>query len=116
MAETLIDITRRRGDTYPFWLYVTDSAGDAVNITGYTFKMTANTEEEPADDTSQVFQLTGTITDAAGGEVRFDPTEADMDHTGTLYVDVEMVDGDSDITTLAFGTLEMLQDITKPAP
>jgi hypothetical protein len=105
-------ITRQRGDSYPMDFTVT--ANDVpLDITGCTFTMSANPEKEPADDSENIFALTGVILEAVDGTVRFTPTEADTDHVGKFYYDVQMVDATGAKRTVQKSTLTLKQDITK---
>ena len=61
---------RATGDTCPIDLRLTDVAGAAVDITGYTFSLGVNLLENPGA-AANVFTVTGTITDATAGRFRF---------------------------------------------
>lgn len=88
--------------------------GAAVNITGCTFKLTVNSEKDPTDITTQLFTVTGTITNATGGEVEFAPSSLQADQApGRYYYDVQMTDGTGAIRTAAKGVYRFIQDITK---
>lgn len=113
-APTRINITRVRGDTYPFTFTIKDSGGAAVNITGCSFVLTVASLENPPDATTNVLQLAGTLADAAGGVVRFHPSALDADKPpGTYYFDVQMTDSVADVRTVVKGRYLVLQDITK---
>ena len=109
----MTDIERKRGDTYPVELTVTDSAGTAIDITSYTFLLTVDPEKAPTADTNNLFQLTGVITDATGGVVTFTPTASNTDAVGTYYYDIQMTDSGGLISTLDSGKFKLVQDITK---
>lgn len=109
----MTEITRYRGDSYADQFTIKDSAGVAVNIAGYTFTMTLNTEKSPIDNSNEVYQLSGTITDAPAGKVEFAPTPVQADIVGTFFYDVQMVDGGGGIRTLAKDKYKYTQDITK---
>lgn len=106
------DIVRTRGDTYRIRRTVKVS-GVAVNITGWTFKLTVNAEVNPADDTNQIAQIDGTLFDAVNGIVDFVPLSTDVETAGHYYFDIEATDTDSQISTLDKGSFILLQDITK---
>lgn len=111
---SLADITRRRGDTYPHRFTLIDSNGAAVNIAGYSFRMTVNTVKKPVDISTQLFTLTGVITAAAAGEYEFRPSSTNTDQTpGTYWYDVEVTDGSGYITTLGVAKYVITQDISK---
>lgn len=106
-------ITRYRGDTAPDQFTV-QRDGVAVDITGCTFKLTVNSEQNPVDITNQLFQLTGTITNAALGQVEFSPTALQADQLpGRYFYDVQMTDTGGGIRTATKGSYRFKEDITK---
>jgi hypothetical protein len=113
-TPTELNLTRNRGDTYPHLITVKDSAGVAVNIAGFAFKLTVDPSPDPADALENLFQITGVIEDAPNGQVSFTPTgvEADQD-PDTYFYDIEMTDAGSAIRTIAKGSYTISQDITK---
>jgi len=110
---TELDISRIRGDTFSFAVLIEDSDGDPINITGATFLLTVDPAADPADDTNNLFQLTGTIIDGPNGKVQFtlSSLEADQD-PDTYYYDLQMTSG-SAIRTIMKGQWIVIQDITK---
>jgi hypothetical protein len=110
----MTDITRKRGDTYADEFTLTrKSSGLALNITGYSFVLTVDPSAAPADDTNNLYALTGTILDAAAGRVEFAPTAMQADQLGKFYYDVQMTDGAGRKRTIASGKYTYTQDITK---
>ncbi len=107
------NIFRRRGDTTPVMLSVKDYLGEAVDITGATFKLTVNSEEFPSGTTNQKFQAVGSIVSAPDGTVTFPIGTADSASAGEFYYDVQMTDATSKIETIAAGRFILTQDITK---
>lgn len=114
MATKNLSIERFRGDTYGNIFKITDSNGDPIDITGYTFKLTVNSQKDPTDTLTQLFQLTGTLVSPSLGTVKFAPngTQANQD-PGTYFFDIQMTDGTGAIQTVALGKYVFLQDITK---
>lgn len=118
MAEKIGDIIeRKRGDTAPDVLLVTDSenGGAALDITGYQYTLTVNTVKDPQVGLgSELVQVVGSITDAAGGRVEFPwlPGDADQD-PGTYWYDVEQVDAGGRVKTIAKNQYVIWQDISK---
>lgn len=107
-------ITRKRGDTYAETITVTDSAGTAIDITGYTFKLTVDPSKTPADATANLFFIVGTILVAVDGTVEFAPSPIQADQTpGTYYYDVQLIDAAGRIRTIALDKWVVTQDITK---
>ncbi len=102
-----------RGDSDAKGFIVQDSAGVAVNITGFSFRLTVNTDKNPAPGT-ELFTVTGVITDATAGKVAFAPTTTDTDQDPSKYFyDVEQTDGSGAISTIIKGVAEIIQDISK---
>jgi hypothetical protein len=112
---TKVNLERKRGDSYADEITVSStSTGAVVDITGYSFLMTVDPSASPADDTNNLFQLTGTITVAASGKVEFAPTAEQTDLTpATYYHDIQMTDVSGRKRTIAAGKYVITQDITK---
>ena len=109
-----INITRVRGDTFPFSFAIKDSDGNAIDITGYSFILTVDPSDEPPDASNNLFALTGTVTDGPGGIVQFALTAMQADQTpATYYYDVQMTDTSGNIRTIIKGEWAVQQDITK---
>lgn len=108
-------ITRKRGDTYPDRINVTDSNGNPVDITGWTFTLTLNRVKAPVDITSQVVQIAGTIiAPATNGVVEFAWSDLNADQSpATYYYDIQIIDGASKRRTPILSTYTFEQDITK---
>lgn len=106
--------TRTRGDTLADRFTVTDVDGNPVDITSWTFQLTLSTEKNPVDDTNQVVQIDGVITNAAAGEVEFpwDTTKANRT-PGNYYYDIQYVTDSAAIFTVEKGTYKFTQDINK---
>lgn len=115
MAQvTVQDVYRTRGDTYSLTITLKDSDGDPIDITGGSFTLTVDTLENPEDATTLDFSSSGTITNAAGGEVRFDFTAGNADQTpGVYYYDIQYVDAAAAVRTVLKGKWFVSQDITK---
>ena len=102
-----------RGDSDPKGFIIQDSSG-AVDITGFTFKLTVDSRRNPDDVSTQQFSLAGSITDGPEGAVSFTPTTADTDlAAGTYYYDIQQTDLSAAIKTLIKGQVLIEQDITK---
>lgn len=108
-------ITRRRGDTYADEITVTsETTGAAINITGYSFKMTLDPAKDPMDDSTKLYEVIGTILDPITGRVEFAPSVPQADQLpGTYYYDIQMVDGAGRKRTIALDKYVYQQDITK---
>ena len=104
-----------RGDSSARGFKVVDALGVAVDITGRTYLLTANTEEDPAPGT-ELFSVTGVITDAAAGLVAFAPTTTDTNVTSPpldFFYDIQETDTGGLVSTLIKAKGLILQDITK---
>lgn len=88
----ILNLTRTRGDTWPIKLTINNPDGTPMDLTGKLVVMTVNSEEDPDDTTTQIFQIVGTVTDATAGQVEFHPTATQADNVGLFYFDVEVSD------------------------
>ncbi len=103
-----------RGDSSAKGFIVQTSAKVAINISGFSFKLTVNSEKDPLTISNQKFTIVGAITDAPNGKVAFSPTITDTDiEPGTYFYDIEQTDGSGAISTLIIGKCIIIQDITK---
>ncbi len=79
--------------------------------------MTWDTRQDPPDDTTQICELDGDITDDDNngvGEFEFSPDATQADQPiGTIYYDVEQTDAAGKIKTIDKGTIKFKQDISK---
>lgn len=109
-----MQITRKRGDTYPDeFTVINPVTGAPANITGCAFKLTVNTARNPQDATGQLYQVEGEITSGQNGVVQFSPTDEQVDRVGYFYFDIEMVDTFGKKHTLVKDRYIYEQDITK---
>ena len=111
----MTDMTRKRGDTYADeFILKSSSTGLPINLTGYSFVLTVDPEKAPATSANNLYQITGTILDAAGGRVEFAPSALQADQTpGAYFYDVQMVDGAGRKRTIVSGKYKYEQDIGK---
>ena len=111
-----IDLCVTRADTEPFSFALINDAGAAIDITGFTFVLTANTEQDPTDETGQLFQLpgvlSGTPTDGIVTFIPIDTPTVTFANAGNFFFDVQQTDTLA-IRTIIKGKLEIRQDITK---
>ena len=112
----LSEINYYRGDSWPITLLVKDKNTQLpIDLTGCAFTLTVDTEKNPADETTKVFETAGIIDqDPTTGLVAFLPTTLNTDLTpGTYYYDVEYVDSFSNVRTILKDKFKILQDVTK---
>ena len=103
-----------RGDSAAKGFVIQDSDEVVIDITGFSFKLTVNSDKAPSDQVNEQFTITGTIIDGPNGEVAFAPLVADTDITpGTYFYDVEQTDTGGRISTLIVAKCLIVQDITK---
>ncbi len=116
MATLIGELEIYRGDSYPLELTIKDKATKTViDLTGYSFLMTVDTLQDPPDDSTKVFEITGVLdVDPTTGKVVFTPTalQTAIDPE-TYFYDVQMIDSSSNIRTIVKDKLKILQDITK---
>ncbi len=111
-------IARKRGDTAPDKIFVTDPENNdaPLDITGFSFRMTVNTEQDPVPPTigTEIAAITGTITNPAGGEVEFPWSAGDADQVPEDYFyDIEQTDTTGRILTIAKERYQFQQDVSK---
>ena len=103
-----------RGDSNAKGFIIQDSAGAVVDITGFTFKLTVNSEKDPTDQVNEQFSIAGVITDATNGKVAFSPSITDTDIApGKYFYDIEQIDSGGGKSTLLVALALIVQDITK---
>jgi len=103
-----------RGDSDAKGFIIQDSLGVAIDITGFTFKLTVSLDKDPTDQVNEQFSITGIITLATAGTVSFAPTTTDTDITpGIYFYDIEQTDVSGAIKTVIKGRVRIIQDITK---
>jgi hypothetical protein len=108
-------IYRYRGDT------AADTITEKVratnlprDITGYTYLLTLNTLKNPPDDSTQVLQIAGVISDPTSGVVQFPWTALQADQpVATYWYDIERTDTSGRKMTIAKNKYIFRQDITK---
>jgi hypothetical protein len=116
MAELVGEVLdRKRGDTAPDVVLVLDpETGGPLNITGFEYVLTVNTERNPVDDSAQLVEIVGSLTAPLAGRVEFawSPTNADQ-VPGRYWYDIEQTDTAGRVKTIAKNQYRIHQDITK---
>ncbi len=120
MTTLMSNIDWYRGDSFPIELTIKDSSTTpsiAIDITGYSFKLTVDTLKAPLDDSTKVFEVIGIVDPdqvANTGKLTFTPTAINTDLLpGTYYYDVQMIDPFGNIRTIIKNKWKIIQDITK---
>lgn len=107
-------ISRFRGDTHAIPRTMRSRrTGAIVDITGYTFKLSVDTLKNPTDEVTQVFKLTGAITNAELGEYQFSPNTSQANNVGDMFYDIEVTDAGGAIETVEKDKYNVGQDLTK---
>ena len=106
-----ICIARKRGDTAPDKITVLDpeaaTPGTPLDVTGFGFKLTVNTEQDPDPVGPPVIgielvSIIGSLIDAPNGVVEFPWSSADADQVPEDYFyDIEQTDTAGKILTMA---------------
>lgn len=113
ICPVAMNICVTRGDTTPWTHTITFNAA-AVNITGYTYKLTVDPSKNPTDALANLFTLVGVVTDGPNGIVQFEMSAVQSDQTPKdYYFDIEQTDGSGKIRTIAKGVFTFEQDISK---
>lgn len=109
-------ITMHRGDSYPLQRTLKNNKTQAViDLTGASFLLTVNKEENPTDDSNQLFQVAGVLNDdPTTGIVYFTPTVENTNNPAIKYwYDIQYTDAGGNIRTIAKGEFVITQDVTK---
>ncbi len=100
-----------RGDTPTITIIVKDEDGSAVDITSSTLTLSVKENEE---DTSYLFQSTGSLSNPTVGEAKFLLTTTNTEQTPATYIYDMQYSLAGDIKTLAKDKFNILTDITRP--
>lgn len=103
------------GDTWPFRIEVKDSAGVAVDVTGFTFYFTVKKNKTKTDDDAAFKKDIVTLSDPTNGIVEFvvTATESKLIPAGIYQCDVSYTY--SGVVQTALFEIEVIDDITKRA-
>ncbi len=116
-----ICIDRKRGDTAPDKITVLDpeaaTPGTPLDVTGFGFKMTVNTEQDPDPGPPigvELVSIIGSLVDAPNGVVEFPWSPGDADQLPEEYFyDIQQTDSAGKILTIAKERYIFQQDVTK---
>lgn len=113
---TLSELTIYRGDSYPTTITLIDKTTQTpVDITGYSFLLTVDKNQDPESSDTNEFQVVGELdVDPTTGKVSFTPTEDNTNLSkGTYYFDIQMTDASGHKRTIHKNKFIITQDITK---
>lgn len=116
-----ICIARKRGDTAPDKITILDpeaaTPGTPLDVTGFGFKLTVNTEQDPDPAPPigiELVSIIGSLIDAPNGVVEFPWTAVQADQVPEEYFyDIEQTDVAGKILTIAKERYIFQQDVTK---
>jgi len=107
-------ISMFRGDDNPITLTITDSAGDAVDITGYTFFMTVKKTYEDSDTDAIISKTVKNHTDPTGGITTITLTNSDTSKAAGVYkYDIQMKTDANLVYTLTVDDFILNDDVTR---
>lgn len=110
------------GDTLALGFRIRSAAGEDVDVTGSTFRLTINRRRHPVDAADQIVQLSGTIVDAAEGRVAFGvsanawnsvPRSDFQGGVASFFYDIEWTDGAGVVKTFGVGRFLLARGITQ---
>ena len=79
--DEAFDLCWARGDNDPKTFTIKNSAGAAVDISTWTMGFAVNTEKDPADTATEVFNAVGAfLTDGTDGKIVFTPPGGSLDN------------------------------------
>ena len=103
-----------RGDSNAKGFVRQDNDGIVIDVTGFSFKLTVNSEKDPTNTSNQQFTIVGVLVDATNGQISFAPTTVNTDIAPDVYFyDIEQTDAGGGIATLIIAKCVIVQDITK---
>lgn len=110
----VLRLQRSRGDSFSDEFVVKSSVTDQpIDLTGCAFLLTVDPDAAPLDDTNNIFQLVGVVSDAVNGRIGFAPSPVQADLVGSFYFDIQITDPAGRKRTLKYGEYSLRQDITK---
>jgi hypothetical protein len=110
----IVALKRTRGDTVPFRVRLRNKQKVAIDVTGYTAKLTVSTSEAPADVTGQQAQYIGTpVVPYTDGVIEFAFPLVDVNLVGEFFYDLQVTDAGGKLSTVMRGAFTFEQDITK---
>jgi hypothetical protein len=103
----------RRGDTTSITIVLKNSAGVAINITGYTIWFTVKPFFNSTDTGATIQKKATVFTDPTNGTHTYTLTNTDTTISNGNYVyDIQVKDTSSVITTPIVGDFEVLPEVT----
>lgn len=106
LCPASLDIYVRRGDEMPFTTTLYGSTGQPFNLTGYTVNLVVDSLQNPPNTSTQLFTVTGVVTNASQGVVQFALSSLQaMTAAGRYYYDLVILDGLGHMLRMAEGRM-----------
>ena len=120
-VPAVCNLKRKRGDTFAIQFQLQDNATPPANIvdSGFTYKITLNTEKEPAGNSTPATQVWTKVVTTNGTGLITVPALSDGEADLTpevYYYDIEQDDGSGGRRTVQEGSWTVTQDIGKENP
>lgn len=106
-------IHRYRGNTKRLSYCVEDEQRQPIDITGWSFTLTIDREENPSDTSTQLESINAIINDAEEGCFYFPMSETADIEPGDYFYDIKAIDNNAETETLRKGEITFEQDISK---
>jgi hypothetical protein len=102
-----------RGDDKTFNLTFTDSDGDPIDLTDAKVFLTVKRRQTDADSAAIIAKKVTSHSQATGGITAVTVTHTDSAvDVGSYYYDIQLVDSNTDVTTITTGSFTIKRDIT----
>ena len=110
--STRVDITCRKGDTFSLELTFTDDAGDAIDLTYYTWKM--DVKETDTSSSDIIADDSFTYSGNSSGELTITATAVTMAATsgGTYVYDLQSTNSGV-VKTWVYGIFKINEDVSE---
>lgn len=114
MATGTYDTTMNQGDTWRRNLKWNDSAGDPMDLTGYTARMQLRTSVDSVDVVIELTTGNGRITITLPNQIDVEISAEDtaLIDPGSYKYDLEMIAG-TDVHKLLRGKIKVIAEVTK---
>jgi hypothetical protein len=111
-TSTRVDVTCRKGDTFSLKLVFTDSSGDAIDVSSYTWKMDVKETDTSSSDiiADSSFNYTGD----SSGNLTITATSSVMAAvTSGIYVYDLQSTNSGEVKTWIYGVFKINEDISE---
>lgn len=109
-----IDFKMTEGDTATLEIHKTTENGGDIDITGWTFWLTAKEDQNDPDSEAAIQKTVTSHTDAVNGRTEFDLTTTDTDNLqGNYHYDMQYKTDTDDVVTFLSGTMYFEPDTTE---